>query len=147
MESGYADPALAGNKAMMVAGLGCRNGATAEAVAEALAAALERCGLDRAQIDALATDTTKGNESGIVTLATALAIPLIFVATSEMQKVANGAITSSERVIALKGVPSVAETAALAAAGRAARLLGPRVSTATATCAIAVGEGPSGERP
>jgi cobalt-precorrin 5A hydrolase len=132
---------------MMVAGLGCRNGATAEALAEALAAALERCGLDHAQIDALATDTAKAHEAGIVALAAALALPLIFVAASEMQKASNGAITSSQRVIALRGVPSVAETAALAAAGRAARLLGPRVATATATCAIAQGEGPVGKGP
>ena len=132
---------------MIVAGIGCRSGATADALAEAVTAALERCGLDRAQIDALATDTTKGNEAGIIALASALALPLIFVAASEMQKAANGAITFSERVIALKGVPSVAETAAFAVAGRAARLLAPRVSTATATCAIAQGEGPVGEGP
>jgi len=127
---------------MMVAGLGCRSGATAEAIAEAFAAALERCGVARSQIDALATDSGKSREGGILALAQALGLPVICVDASEMKSAAAGAITSSERVIALKGVPSVAETAALAAAGRAARLLAPRFATATVTCAIAVGEGP-----
>jgi cobalt-precorrin 5A hydrolase len=127
---------------MMVAGIGCRTGVSAEDVAEVIAAALERCRLARAQIDALATDASKSNETGIIAAAAAMALPLIFVATGQMQAVANGAITQSERVIALKGVPSVAETAALAVAGRAARLLAPRVASASATCAIAQGDGP-----
>ena len=127
---------------MMVAGIGCRSGASAEAIAQVLAAALERCGLERAHIDALATDAAKGNEAGILAAAAALALPLIFVCAAQMAAAADDVITTSERVIALKGVPSVAETAALAAAGREARLLGPRVANAAATCAIARGEGP-----
>lgn len=126
---------------MMVAGLGCRAGATADAIAEAFAAALERCGLKRSQIDALATDSAKSSEGGILALAQMLGLPLIFVGAPEMQSAAASAVTVSERVVALKGVPSVAETAALAVAGRAARLLAPRVATAVATCAIAEGEG------
>jgi cobalt-precorrin 5A hydrolase len=127
---------------MMVAGLGCRSGATAVALAEAFAAALDRCGVTRAEIDALATDAAKSHESGIVDLAEMLNLPLIFIGAPEMTRAAASAITASPRVIALKGVPSVSEAAALAAAGRDARLLGPRVATPTATCAIAVGEGP-----
>jgi cobalt-precorrin 5A hydrolase len=126
---------------MMVAGLGCRAGATADAVAEAFAAALARCGLVGSQIDALATDSEKSGEVGIRALAEALGLPLIFVGAREMQSAADRAITVSERVVLLKGVPSVAETVALAAAGGAARLLAPRVATASVTCAIAVGEG------
>ena len=133
---------LAGDKAMMVAGIGCRSGASAEAIANVLAAALERCGLKRAQIDALATDAAKGNEAGILAAAAALGLPLIFVGAAQMKAAADDVISTSERVIALKGVPSVAETAALAAAGRDARLLVPRVANAAATCAIARGEGP-----
>ena len=40
-----------------------------------------------------------------------------------------------------KGVPSIAEASALVAAGHGARLLGTRVATSRATCAIAVGDG------
>jgi cobalt-precorrin 5A hydrolase len=126
---------------MIVAGLGCRSGATPDAVAEAFAAALERCGVARREIDALATDAAKSSERGIVAFAAALELPLIYVAAEEMAGCASGAVTSSPRVIALKGVPSIAETAALAAAGRGARLLAPRTATATVTCAIAIGQG------
>lgn len=125
----------------MVAGLGCRAGATAEAVLEAFAAALDRCALTRDSIDALAADSAKSCEAGIRALAEALGVPLIVVGAREMRSAADRAFTVSERVVALKGVPSVAETAALAAAGQASRLLAPRVATPTVTCAIAVGEG------
>jgi len=36
------------------------------------------------------------------------------------------------------GVPSVSETAALAAAGEGVRLLGPRIVVGPVTCAIAI---------
>jgi cobalt-precorrin 5A hydrolase len=46
-------------------------------------------------------------------------------------------------VLALKGVPSVAEAAALAAGGPRSRLLAPRIAVGPATCALAV----SGDTP
>jgi cobalt-precorrin 5A hydrolase len=111
-------------------------------MAEAFSAALDRCGLARTQIDALATPGDN-SERSIIALAETLGLPLIFVAAPEMQKAADSAIAVSDRVVMLKSVLTVAETAALAAAGRAARLLAPRVATPTVTCAIAVGEGAS----
>lgn len=126
---------------MMVAGIGCRKGVTPDAVSEAIATALERCRVSRSQIDALSTELSKSSEAAILATAESLALPLVFVSHSEMELVAGHTLTSSTRVIALKGVPSVAETAALAAAGRSARLLAPRITTKTVTCAIAVGEG------
>jgi len=52
--------------------------------------------------------------------------------------------TRSERVHALIGVPSVAEAAALAAAGPLAQLIGPRLAVGPATCALAVSGGTPG---
>ena len=126
---------------MMVAGIGCRKGVTPDAIGEAIATALERCSVSCSQIDALATESAKSSEEGIIATAETMAVTLVFVSHSEMTLVAGHALTSSPRVVAIKGVPSVAETAALAAAGRSARLLAPRVATKTVTCAIAVGEG------
>jgi cobalt-precorrin 5A hydrolase len=126
---------------MMVAGIGCRSGATPDAVAEAFADALARCGVASGEINALATGADKSNERGIIELAEALELPLIYVGADEMIGRSSDTLTSSPRVVALKGVPSVAETAALAAAGKGARLLAPRVATATVTCAIAFGDG------
>jgi cobalt-precorrin 5A hydrolase len=50
-------------------------------------------------------------------------------------------ITQSPRVQALRGVGSVAEAAALAAAGPNARLLGPRAVSACGTATAALAEG------
>jgi cobalt-precorrin 5A hydrolase len=51
---------------------------------------------------------------------------------------ANGRVeTYSERVAALSGVGSVAEAAALAAAGPASTLIVPRLIVGAATCALA----------
>ena len=125
---------------MMVVGIGCRKGAVAEAVFEAVAASLERCGVAPSSIDALATASAKSDEAGIVTTARQLGVPLICVPENEMKLTASRAATTSTRVFALMGVPSVAETAALAAAGSSSRLLAPRLATPTVTCAIAVSE-------
>ena len=125
---------------MMVVGIGCRKGAVAEAISAAIAASLERCGMEPSLIDALATASAKSDEAGIVATARLLCVPLICVPEDAMKLAASRAATSSARVIALKGVPSVAETAALAAAGPSSRLMAPRLTTPTVTCAIAVGE-------
>ena len=125
---------------MMVVGIGCRKGAVAEAISAAIAASLERCGIEPSSIDALATASAKSDEAGIIATARLLGLPLICVPEDEMKLTAGRTATSSARIIALKGVPSVAETAALAAAGPSSRLLAPRLATPTVTCAIAVGE-------
>jgi len=124
---------------MLIAGIGCRAGTSAEAVLEALAAAVRECHIEQRSIDAIATASAKGSERGIIEAAARLRLPLVLVDSGAMRRVAESALTASTRVLALKGVPSVAETAALAAAGTAARLLAPRAATATATCAIAWG--------
>ena len=53
------------------------------------------------------------------------------------------ASTRSERVLAVTGVPSLAEAAALAAAGPDARLLVRRVAVGPATCALAISGEPA----
>lgn len=125
---------------MMVAGIGCRRGATADAVLSAFEMALDHCDIARPQIAALATAVDKSAEAGIADAARSLGLRLLFLTPEQLHAASAGALTISERVLSLKGVPSVAETAALAAAGSGARLLGPRVATPTVTCAIAVGD-------
>jgi len=44
-------------------------------------------------------------------------------------------------VLEAKGVPSIAEASALVVAGRNGQLLGERIATERATCAIASGDG------
>ena len=77
---------------MIVAGVGCRKGASADDIGAVIADALAR------------------------------------------------AETRSERVLALMGIPCIAEAAALAGGGPTARLILPRIAIGTATCALAVSE-------
>ena len=124
---------------MMVAGVGCRRGASAEMIEQALERAAAACGVDPYCIAALATERSKGTEPGIVAAAARRGLPLRLVDVRELRRMASRVATRSDRVQSAKGVPSIAEAAALAAAGADARLLGARVANAVATCAIALG--------
>jgi cobalt-precorrin 5A hydrolase len=133
---------MAGEKAMIVAGIGCRRGTLTEDIVNLIHAALANCSVQREKLDAIATETAKANERGIEDAARCLSVRLIPCGIVDLEKVADRVTTRSSRVQALKGVPSIAEASALVAAGRNARLLGPRVATEKVTCAIAIGEGP-----
>jgi cobalt-precorrin 5A hydrolase len=122
---------------MIVAGIGCRRGTPAGAIMAAIEAALARAGLAKEAVTVVATPATKDGEGGIADAAAALGVPLVFVAQSDLEAAAGRTATRSERVLALTGVPSVAEAAALAAGGAAARLVAPRTALGPATCALA----------
>lgn len=122
---------------MIVAGIGCRKGASARDVEAALCAALGGAGTPTRTVDAIATSAAKANEAGIVEVARARGIQFVAVAQTELEAAAARGVTKSGRVLALTGVPSVAEAAALAAAGPEAHLLVPRVAVGMATCALA----------
>jgi len=125
---------------MIVAGLGFRKNASANAIAGIIADALAAVDIDAASLNALATASEKGFDAGFLETARRLRLRVILVGEAELAEAGKRALTSSERVLAEKGVPSVAEAAALAAAGSGARLLGPRVTNREAACAIAIGE-------
>ena len=122
---------------MIVAGVGCRRGTTAAAIMAVIEAALARNGLAKETVGVVATSATKAAEPGIAGAAAALGVPLVLVAQADLAAAAPRTVTSSDRVLALTGVPSVAEAAALAAGGSAARLVAPRVAVGHATCALA----------
>ncbi|MFA7429719.1 MAG: cobalamin biosynthesis protein [Rhodospirillaceae bacterium] len=116
------------DKAMIVAGFGCRRGAT-EAEARA---AYDAAGVTAT---ALATADRKVDEPGLRALAHTLGLPLLGVSVEAMQ--AAPAVTVSLASLREAGVPSVAECSALAAAGPDARLIVPRLAVGPVTCAIA----------
>ena len=126
---------------MIVAGIGCRKGASAAQVAAAVTAALMRAGLTAEALGALATPAAKGNEPGIASAARALRVPLVLVPQAALEAAGRRATTRSERVVARWNVPSVAEAAALAASGPTARLRVARCAVGPATCALAETEG------
>jgi len=121
---------------MIVAGVGCRRGTSADAIEAALAAALAQARLPGDRLGALATAEFKGDEPGIAAAAQARGLPLILVAQHDLERV-GGLATHSRRVTRRTGVGSVAEAAALAASGPGARLILPRIIAGPATCALA----------
>ena len=140
-KQGQPRPAADTGGARLVAGFGCRRGAPAEAIAAALAAALQVAGRAPAALTALATSTAKSAEPGLQAMAAQLALPLTPLPDAALAAAAPACLTASPRVQALTGLPSLAEAAALAAAGPGARLLGPRQSAGgLATCALATTE-------
>ena len=126
---------------MIVVGVGCRRGTSAAEIETAIAAALAQAGLANHALDLLATAAFKGDEPGIVAAAAARGVDLILVAQPDLER-AGGRATHSRRVAELTGVGSVAEAAALAAGGPAARLMVPRLVIGPATCALARAEAP-----
>jgi cobalt-precorrin 5A hydrolase len=125
------------DQAMIVAGIGCRKGAQAADIEAAIATAFARAGLAATELCLIATTAAKGGEPGIAAAASAIGVPLVLIPQDALTAAGVRAATRSERVIALAGVPSVAEAAALAAAGPAARLIAPRIAVGPATCALA----------
>ncbi|MES2432731.1 MAG: cobalamin biosynthesis protein [Pseudomonadota bacterium] len=115
---------------MIVAGIGFR----ADAGIDSLRDALTRAG---AGAQALATAADKASAPTIRALAAELALPLHAIPLETLQN--QTTLTQSARVQARYGTGSLAEAAALAAAGPGARLLGPRVTSqdGRATAALA----------
>jgi cobalt-precorrin 5A hydrolase len=132
---------MAGEEAMIVAGIGCKRGTVSEDIVSLILAELASSGIARENLDAIATEASKADEHGILEAARSLSVRLIRCSLADLRRVADQVMTRSSRVQALKGVPSIAEASALVAAGRNAKLLGARVAAEKVTCAIAIGEG------
>ena len=131
---------MALGEAVIVAGIGCRAGVHAVEVEAALAAALLEHRVTQGRLGLIAIPSSKVHESGIVTAAAALRVPVVLISQHALEAVSELAITRSAHAMAAMNVNSVSEAAALAGAGSHARLLGPRVSIGPVTCALAEGE-------
>jgi cobalt-precorrin 5A hydrolase len=120
-------------QSVMVAGIGCRSGVSAEQVESALAAALG----PGQSLSRIATPTAKGREPGIIAAAAARGVPLVLISQSDLEAADAATLTHSDHSMAAMNIHSVAEAAALAGAGPQSRLLGPRVAVGPVTCALA----------
>jgi cobalt-precorrin 5A hydrolase len=132
---------MAGEQAMIVAGLGFRRGASTEELERVVRLALQSFEVPADRLQAIATAADKTAEPSLPELARRLSAPIIGCSLTELAGMTGRIPTPSRRALEAKGVPSIAEAAALVAAGRNSRLLGKRVATPQATCAIAIGEG------
>lgn len=120
--------------AQIVAGLGFSSQASAESLRAAYD--LASAGHD---VSALATVADKDGHPALAEFADSLNLPLHLLPAEDLA--GQRTLTCSPRSRATYGTGSVAEAAALVAAGPSARLLAPRhISTdRLATCAIAIG--------
>ena len=128
---------------IVAAGIGCRKGCGAQEIVDLVRLALGAADLPKAQLSGLFAPAFKHGESGLSEAAQLLGVPLVLMPDAELKAAEPRVLTVSERVVALTGLASVAETAALAGAGPSSRLVRARIASANATCAIAIsGEGP-----
>lgn len=122
---------------VLAAGVGCRRGISADEILTALRASMEQRGLALDSLACLASIDIKAGEPGLVAAAAALGMPLVIFAASELDRVDTP--SPSERVKAEVGTASVAEAAALLAAGiRGGRLLAPKEKHGNVTVAVAL---------
>ena len=120
---------------MIVAGIGCRRGCSANDVVVAVRAAEARSACTAV---ALAAPDFKRDEPGLHDAAVRLGLPIRFIARDALLRAQSRCVTHSAAALDATGLSSVAEAAALAAAGAPLRLL--RIQFGAATCALA---GPS----
>ncbi len=120
---------------MIVAGLGFSSAATCAS----LRAAFDRATAGHA-VDALATAAEKAGHPALAEFDAACALPLHFADPADLA--GQRTLTCSPRSRASHGTGSVAEAAALVAAGPGARLITPRQISddRRATCALAIGD-------
>jgi cobalt-precorrin 5A hydrolase len=126
---------------MIVAGVGSRRGTEADELERVVRMALDLFRVPAERLEAIATESDKAMAAAFLEASRRLSAKLVACTIEELDRVAGQVLTPSKLVLETKGVPSIAEASALVAAGRNARLLGTRVATAGATCAIAIGDG------
>ncbi|SNR43594.1 cobalamin biosynthesis protein [Puniceibacterium sediminis] len=119
---------------MIVAGFGFREAAGMDSLRAALELACEG-----RQPDLFATAAGKEKSVGLLALAVELGFAIRVVSVDQLR--AQVTVTQSEASETAYGTGSVAEAAALAAAGPGARLIGARIIShdRMATCALAEG--------
>ncbi|MYF08086.1 MAG: cobalamin biosynthesis protein [Rhodospirillaceae bacterium] len=126
---------------MIAVGIGCRRDSPAARIGAVVEEALAQTGLALGTVDALAVPAFKADEPGIVRAAEELGLPVKLVHRAELDAVQPLCATRSRAAEERTGLAAVSEAAALAAAGRNARLLLPRIARDGVTCAVARGDG------
>lgn len=121
----------------LVAGIGCRRGARAGDIVALVRRALAAAEAGDTALVALATPRFKAGETGIADAAAMLGVTLALVDEAALRAVQPRCATKSPHAEEAIGVASVAEGAALAAAGGNAVLLLPRIAGDGVTCALA----------
>lgn len=122
---------------MIIAGLGF----SSRCEGEELAALVRRAeAMTALRAERLAAPIWKLRSPALQDASRILALPITAVSEDELKAADPGCVTTSHASQARAGIGSVAEAAALAGAGHAARLALPRIASAHATCALSYGD-------
>ncbi len=116
---------------MIVAGIGCRRGCTAQDIVALVRLAQDRAGC---HVDALAAPEFKRGEPGLHEAARVLGVGLAFIDAEALEAVQPLCPTRSNAALRAVGLASVAEGSALAPGGT---LLLARIAGGGVTCALA----------
>ncbi|MGJ3264766.1 MAG: cobalamin biosynthesis protein [Salinarimonas sp.] len=119
---------------MIVAGVGFSSAVSAAEIAEIVREAQARAD---ARADRLATAQARAALPAFAEAAARLRLPIEAVPPEVLRGASGGVVSCSTRAQAAHDVGSVAEAAALAAAGAGATLVLTRISGARVTCALA----------
>ncbi|GGK55401.1 cobalamin biosynthesis protein [Salinarimonas ramus] len=119
---------------MIVAGIGFASSATTEEIVDIVREALARTQTRAAR---LATVETRAALPAFAEAAARLGLPMEAVPPEILRTASGGVVSCSTRAQAAHDVGSVAEAAALAAAGEGATLVLARITGARVTCALA----------
>lgn len=131
------DDALVYHPAVLAIGVGCERGTEPRELRALVDETLARAKLAPEAVALIATIDIKEDEPAMHALADALTVPARFFAADALATESPRVATPSAIVLRETGTPSVAEAAALAAAGPDATLVVTKVKSARATCAIA----------
>ncbi len=121
---------------MIVAGIGLRPGTSEADILACLDQTVVAAGSAEAPVR-FATIASRLGETGLIAAARNRRAELVAIPDEALAGYEAACATRSTRIAGLYGVGSVAEAAALAAAGPGAMLIQPRIATARVTCALA----------
>ena len=127
---------------VLALGIGAERDVDAAEVEALARSVLADAGLSPDAVACVVSVDLKSDERAILQLADALGVPARFFDAARLAKEEQRISQASEYVRATVGTPSVAEAAALAAAGSAAKLVVTKRKSARATCAVALAPGP-----
>lgn len=119
----------------LVAGIGFRRGADAAEIATLIGRALAELGADARDLCSIATASDRAGEPAIREAAAVFGLTPVGIDPPALALCDARVPTRSIRIVALRGVGSLCEAAALAASG--GNLALPRISTGSVTCALA----------
>ncbi|MCG8689670.1 MAG: cobalamin biosynthesis protein [Minwuiales bacterium] len=121
---------------MIVAGVGYRSSASADDIDAVVRRAMAEASVPA--IDGLAVPAFKETDIAVASrVAAGFGVRLMRMDDADLTKAAAGCVTAMSHAMPGSGTASVAEAAALAAAGPGARLLLARIADARAACALA----------